>query len=352
MPSRAAVRRIVAQMIDLVPDDVLDDLRNEDPVLAVEMHYEPIRVRPLPTQSATGGNCSVDGYYEPFIDSDNPLIFYSDAVTAERARFTIIHELGHHVFASLGAALLDDLDRLAGPAGDPSEVEEIACHQFAGAVLVPMQLIEEIAGDGVIAPKHVLRIRERTTASWEAIAVQAATYPERRTAIALVREPGEVSFVAPNGLPGWPRGSAVEPGGPLDRALRHDCKCSSEIYRYGLGGAERLYCDTTRVHDRLAVAVMSPQRSDGGLSLLEPVDPIWKQRDESCEWCGDERDVGWCNNCGGQRCRTCGRCGCQKPVKNPVCPGCHLQNPFRTGARVCRDCETDGVAWIADRRIH
>lgn len=348
MPSRAAVRKIVVRMFDHVPDAVLSDLRNEDPATAVEVHYEPVRVCPLPTQSFASGDCSVDGYYEPFIDSSTPLILYSDAATAERARFTIIHELGHHIFATLGAALLDDLDRIAGPAGDPSEVEEIACHQFAGEVLVPRRLLTEIIGDRVMMPKHVIQLHERTSASWEAIAVQAATYPERRTAVALVREQGEVSFVAPSGLSGWPRGSAVELGGPLDRALRHDCRCSPEIYRYGLGGAERLYCDTTQVHDRLAVAVMSPRRSDGGLTVLEPVDPTWKTREESCEWCGDERDVGWCDYCRGQRCRTCRRCGCQKPIENPVCPECHLENPLRPGALVCRDCEADGLG--SDRR--
>ena len=330
-------------MFALVPAEVLKDLQNEDPGLAVEVHYEPVSVRPLPPENITSGDCSVHGYYEQFCDEARPCILYSNADTPGRARFTIIHELGHHIFNTVGAELLDDLDRIAGPLGDPMEVEDAACDQFAGQVLVPTELLGRLIGDGPVKPRHVLEARQQTNASWEAVAVQVANYPDSRTAVALVRQPGRVSFVARNGLQTWRRGSRVQPGGPLDRALRIDSVRRRDVYRYDLGGAEQLYCDTARVDDRLAVAVMSPQRSDGDLSVLEPVEPVWKTREESCEWCGDERDYDWCDHCSGQRCRTCFRCGCEEPVENPVCPDCHLQNPFRIGARVCRDCEADGL---------
>ena len=344
MPTRAAVRNLVTRMVELVPPETLRDLRDEDPAVAVEVHYPPVRVRALPKENITSGGCSVHGYYEQFLAGVEPHILYSEAATPERARFTILHELGHHIFGSVGGHLLSDVDQIAGRLGDPNDVEEAACDQFAGQVLVPADLLKGIIGDGPLKPRHVVEAREQTNASWEAVAVQMATYPETRTAVALVREPGHVSFVARSGLQAWPRDSTVERGGPLDRALRFDSSRSRDVYRYGLPGAEQLYCDTARASDWLAVAVMSPNRSDGLLSVLEPIEPVWQTRDESCEWCGDERDVDWCDYCRGQRCRRCGRCGCQKPIANPLCPRCFIRNPFRSGAEVCRDCETDEMS--------
>lgn len=335
-------------MLAAVPPEVLNDLRDEDPATAVEVHYPPVRVRPLAHEKITSGDCSVHGYYEQFLNPARPSILYSNAVTPERARFTILHELGHHIFVAPGDSLLSDVDQIAGPLGDPTEVEEAACDQFAGQVLVPTELLDQIIGDAPVKPRHVVEARQLTNASWEAVAVQVANYPERRTAVVLIREQGRVSFVARNGLQTWSRDCSIQRGGALDRALRYDSRCRPDIYRYGLAGAENLYCDTARVDDRLAVAVMAPHRSDGGLTVLEPVDPTWKTREQSCEWCGDERDVGWCDHCRGRRCRTCRLCGCQKPIENPVCPECHLENPSRPGALVCRDCEADGLG--SDRR--
>lgn len=137
MTPSPAIHDVVKQMIALVPDDALHDLQYEDPASAVEVHYEPVRVHRLPHASLLGGDCSVDGYYESFIDPASPRILYSDDVVAERARFTIIHELGHHIFNTVGAVLLDDLDRMGGSAAEAQRAEESACHQFAGQVLVP-----------------------------------------------------------------------------------------------------------------------------------------------------------------------------------------------------------------------
>ena len=81
--------------VDLVADDALFDLPTEDPSAAVEVHFPPVRVRCLPSLDLTRGDCSVDGYYEPFLDPEEPQILYSGDVIAQRARFTVMHELGH-----------------------------------------------------------------------------------------------------------------------------------------------------------------------------------------------------------------------------------------------------------------
>ena len=335
-------RDVVERMIALVPDDALHDLQYEDPASAVAMYYEPVRVHRLPWASVIEGDCSVDGYYESFIDPASPRILYADNVVAERARFTIIHELGHHIFNTVGAELLDDLDRIGGSPSEAQRAEESACHQFAGQVLVPTKLLDDIIASDPLTPRHIERLRGATNASWEALAVRAAGYTDTRTAVVLVRSPGEVAFVAAHGLVSWPRGSSVRPGGPLDWALRfNSARARREVYRYGLGGAEELFCDTLRIDAGLAVAVMSSRRSDGGLSILEPVEPSWKEREEFCAWCKTERDVEWCHECSGRKCRGCERCGCDVPIDNPVCPRCFLAGPIRSESDVCVDCEAE-----------
>ena len=218
----------------------------------------------------------------------------------------------------------------------------IAANGHATSISFGPRATTALASDA-LTPRHIVRLREMTNASWEALAVGAASYTGQTTAAVLVRSPGEVAFVAANGLAPWPRGSSVQPGGVLDRALRcKSARARPEVYRYSLGGAEELFCDTLRVSAGLAIAVVSPRCSDGGLSILKPVEPAWKDREEFCAWCNAERDVGWCHECSGQRCRECERCGCDVPISNPVCPRCFLVGPIRTGSEVCVDCEAGG----------
>ena len=341
MPQRYDLRGVATQMVALLPADALGDLQKEEPALAVEVYFPPVKVHKLITVGVSGKNCSVDGYYDRDIDPDLPRIMYSDSGGTERARFTIIHELGHHIFNTIGASLLDDLDRIASPTGDPAAVEEVACHRFAGEVLVPAHLLDDIIGKDPVTPRHVLQLHKTSQASWEALAVRAASHSNLKTAVALVRRQGEVSFVAANWWTSWPRGSTVKTGGPLDRALRSNSTTGLELFRSGLGGAEQMFCNTARVDERLAVAVLSSQASDGGISILKEVEPVWKTRKQFCEWCSEERSVDWCPACSGQLCPSCGRCGCNPPTQNPICPQCFSLKPFRPGAQMCRDCERD-----------
>ncbi|WP_420618653.1 ImmA/IrrE family metallo-endopeptidase [Candidatus Poriferisocius sp.] len=337
------VRAVVAKMVELVPTDALDDLRNEDPASAVEAHFEPINVYELPFVRIDGERCSVDGYYEPFVDPSRQHIFYSESGNPAHDRFTILHELGHHIVNTVDYGLLDDLDLIAGARGDPVLAEEAACHRFAGELLVPTQLLDDVVGGDQVTPRHVLRLHELSSASWAALAVRVADYSNIKTAVVLIRCRGEVWFVAANWLTSWPRGSTVKPGGALDRALQNAVTARSDVFRFGLGGQDSMFCDTAIVDEGLAVAVMSSRRSTLGLSILEEVEPTWKTREEFCQWCGDERDVGWCDLCSGRRCRSCNRCGCQTHVSNDVCPACHRSNPFNPDSQVCRDCEADGL---------
>ena len=172
----------------------------------------------------------------------------------------------------------------------------------------------------------------------------AVTHLNKKAAVVLVREPGIVSFAAAVGMLPWKRGSPMVPNGPLDRALYRDSTARPETYRYGQGFSESLFCDTVRVSDQLSIGVLSPQPSDRHFEILEQPEPKWMQSEDFCDWCGHERSVGWCARCSGRNCNHCGRCGCATLRENPLCPGCFRRNPVRPGARVCVDCEVDGIS--------
>lgn len=339
-----SVELVAESLQHLIPRDAVNDLRSEDPASAIEVHFEPVIVRQLPAVNFRGAECSIDGYYEASLNPDQPSILYSAEVSPERARFTILHELGHHLLAGVGAELLDDLDRLGGSAAGAARLEEIACHQLAGRLLIPSSDLDDVIGRETLRPAHIVELHARTNASWEAVAVRAAGHADGKAAVVLMWEPGVVGFAAANGLGWWPRGSPLAPGGPLAKAFSYGSTATPDIYRYELGYAERLFCGTTQVHDRLAVGVLTPRPSDGHFEILEQPDPSWRDREDFCPWCGNERNVGWCDSCSGRRCHSCDRCGCGKPRENPLCPECSCRNPINAGSRVCVDCEADGLA--------
>ncbi len=346
MPStgRRSVEAVASDLHGLIPSGALVDLRSEDPGLAVEVHFPPVVVHPLPAVNFRGAECSIDGYYEATLDPDRPSILYSKEVVVERARFTILHELGHHLLNGSGAHLLDDLDVLGGSGAGAARLEEATCHQLAGRILIPAEELDSAIGDEVLRPAHIVALHRQTNASWEAVAVRAASHGGGKAVVVLIREPGVVSFAATSGLGWWPRGSTLAPGGPLDKAFSYGSVATPDFHRHGLAYSEQLFCGTVRVHDRLAVGVLTPKPSDGRFDILQQPDPVWKDREEFCRWCGNERNVGWCDTCAGRFCHSCDRCGCGAPHENPSCPECSLQNPFSAGARVCVDCEADGLS--------
>lgn len=332
-------------MVAALADDVVADLCDEDVVAAIEMHFDPLQLRTLPAADFTGSECSTDGYYVEEVGS-RPWILYADEGTEARTRFTLLHELSHHLLATDHAHLLDEIDRLAGPATPPTAVEEKVCHSFAGRILISDETLQDVVGDDRLVPKHVWDLHDASRASWEASAVRAASARAEKCAVLLLRSAGEIGFCATSsrmGWSGWPRGSSVAPGGPLARALGHNQTALPETFRHGLAYATRMFCDTAAVDHRLAIAVLSERPSDGHFEILDEPTPLWQERDELCELCAGERSEGWCDDCRGQHCNECGRCACTKPMKNPLCPGCGLQSPTRAGARVCLTCEADGI---------
>lgn len=342
---RPTLNSITAALLDHVTGDARGDLRSEDPKTAIELYYGPIGFQPLASSKVTAGHCSIDGCYEIEVDPERPWIIYANDVNERRVRFTLMHELGHHLIGTVAAHLVDDLDQLGSSSDEAIQLEEAVCHRFAGHLLVPEDLLQEVLGNGPVVPSMVQELHERCEASWEAIAVRVTESMTGFGAVVILRESDRVSFCAASsrfGYSWWPRNSLVNPNGPLFRGLRLQQTALPDTYRFGMAYAKAMFCDTLPIHGGLTIAVLSEKPSDGSLSIIEEAEPSWKEKTEFCEWHpGIEREVGWCFKCKGKRCPECFRCGCKHPVNNPLCPGCGLINPFRSGATICRDCEAD-----------
>jgi len=337
---------IAAALLEHVAEEIRADLRSEEPAAAVELYFGPIGFQPLPSSRVVTGQCATDGYYDSAIDPRQPWIIYAEDVHPARVRFTILHELGHHLLVTVADSLLDDIDVVgAGAGGGAIETEEAVCHRFAGNLLVPDEVLVETIGNDRVKPEHVVAIHEQGSASWEAVAVRVAEVMPMAGAVVLLRDGSTVAFCAASSRMGsawWPRGSSLDPNGPLARGLNLRQIARHEQYRFGLGYPRSMFCDTLPVHGGLAIGVLSDKPSDGSLSIIEDAEPAWKERVKFCEWCqGVERDVGWCFRCNGAYCPECDRCGCSHPAPNPLCPQCGLLKPFRDGASMCRDCEAD-----------
>lgn len=338
----ASIDALVEWMLELVSGA---DLVNvvEDPASAIPVAFPPARVVALAPGSALASDaCSCDGHYDDQIVAGVPHLLYSNDRSPRRARFTLLHELGHFVVRHLEPALLDLIDEAAGASGNPDTLEERACHAFAGRLLVPDAELDELIADGRPKPDHVIALYMRRRASWEAAAIRFAERLSGPSAIVIVRNRGSIGFCAssPGLTSWWPRGSALDPSGPLMRATERPARAQPDTFRYDLPGATKLWCDVRQAWPGLGVAVMGDRPSGGQLNLLPATDDEWGRL--YCLRCGELREGEWCFECRGARCDECGACGCYRRAPERLCEGaCGLLKglgTFDAGSDVCRDC--------------
>lgn len=338
----ANLEPIVELMLDVVPHGVRPQL-TEDPVAAIPAQFPPARVVALSAGTGPGSDaCSCDGYYDDQIVPGVPHLLYLGGRSPRRVRFTVLHELGHLVVRHLEPELLDLLDDAAGVDGDVEQLEERACHRFAGRLLISDELLDEVINGGCVSPAHLIELYMTRRASWEAAAVRLAGRIKGQGAVVVVRSAGAVGFAvsAPSLGSWWPRGSALDPSGPLTKATTRPCRAQPDTFRYDLPGALRLWCDILQPWPGLGVAVMAERPSDGRLNILPPGDEEWARL--YCLRCGELREGDWCFDCKGARCEECGACGCYRRAPERLCEGgCGLLKGFGAfdkGSEVCRDC--------------
>lgn len=76
---------------------------------------------------------------------ERPLITYNFGEAPVRQRFTIAHEIGHHVHGDLDAPR-DTSEQFSAKSRDP---REIAANRFAAALLMPAAVVKQaVYGDG------------------------------------------------------------------------------------------------------------------------------------------------------------------------------------------------------------
>src|SRR5438128_1023017 len=167
------VASVTADLLAAVPPDVRADLTEEDPAAAIEVHFPPVRIKALPV-AHLGDDCSTDGFYDSEIEPGRPWILYADDASPERVRFTLLHELGHHLLATSATHLLDDIDRIGHSPEGAKRTEELVCHAFAGNLLVPEALVDSIMAGDQLVPQHVVELHAQSWGSWEAVSVRAS----------------------------------------------------------------------------------------------------------------------------------------------------------------------------------
>jgi DnaB-like helicase C terminal domain/IrrE N-terminal-like domain len=279
---------IVERMLSLLP--MHPEQLIWAPARAIRWHFPTVSLKTLPAASPFASQrCECDGYYEPNLTPGRPWILYRDDVAAGRVRFTMLHELGHHLIWDVDPQLLDLIDRIAGDQSDPIEVEERICHRFASTLLVSDKLLDHVLGDAEPDVSTVQALRQLSPASWQAVAVRVAQRMRAPGAVILLRSPGRVAFAAtsPTLHAYWPAGSRVAPGGPLAHAFHRAHHNAPDIFAWEQTGQQHLWCSVRPVHQRLAVAVLSA-RPFGHLRH----DPIPVPADAAAPWMGRDPDAG------------------------------------------------------------
>lgn len=118
---------------DYPNSDLLDLARAED-IKVIEGDLTPL-----------GQNISGVIEYDDDELKSNPRIFVSAHMSAERKKFTLAHELGHH-FLHKGRKLR--LDVLDYSKNDKDTKEESEANYFAACLLVPKDLLLKKVGEG------------------------------------------------------------------------------------------------------------------------------------------------------------------------------------------------------------
>lgn len=119
-------------------------------------------------------------------------IWVNDNDSVVRQRFTILHEIAHHVLelpSQHGEKVpADELERFTG-----RPQEEIACDIFAAECLVPWALIQPLAEDKDFTLEHIAELADHFQASRSCIASKFAQASEGHLAF-VVAEDGVVKY--------------------------------------------------------------------------------------------------------------------------------------------------------------
>lgn len=326
-----------------VTSAALSDLAS-DPIAAVTAGYG-IAVEPRPPEPS-GKHCAVDGTYT---SGPPPVIRYASDISPARQRFTILHELGHHLIEY--DVRLNDLT-----ISDEERRDEEICNEVAATVLIPDDTVERVLADGVPTAERVARLYDATHASREACCVAAARSLGRSGCVTLGTVDGQAVFTAHHPAAPWriARGTPQGPKSLLARAAARSSGRAREVtrVRFASGATSgQLHGDAFTADGRWVFAVLvddshSPWKSGLNLGLA---DRGPEGEEIECARCGEASLVftAPCRNCGDRTCPRCGQCSCQVGSRPRQCVGCFLEKPPpefpSASANLCCECTEQEV---------
>ena len=310
-----------------------------DPAATVTGAYG-VRVESRPA-GPSGESCPVDGIYRP---GPPPLILVARGTSPARQRFTILHELGHH--------LIEHDDRLNDLlVGDDGRREESVCNEVAAAVLIPDATVEEVLAQGVPTGERVARLHDATNASRESCCVAAARHLRRSGCVILGTTDGQAVFTACHPATPWRIARRTQQG-PDSLLARASARPSGHArgetrVRFASGATSgRLHGDAFTADRQWVFAVIvDDSHSPWKTGLKFGIADRGPEGEEiECANCGEASLVftAPCRNCGDRTCPTCGHCSCNTRPAQRLCAGCFLDKPPpefpSASADLCLEC--------------
>ena len=302
---------------------ILDQLAS-NPAAALQTVYS-VSVE-LRSAHPNGEGCAVDGTYTP---GPPPVISVASDMGPARRRFTILHELGHHLIEQ--DTYLADL-----PTSDDDRRDEEICNEVAATVLIPDDVIEEVLADSVPTGERVARLHETTSASREACCVAASRRLRRPGCVILGTPDGQAVFTAHHPATPWRIARGTYQGNDslvAQAAGRSSGHARGETrVRFASGAASsQLHGDAFTPDQRWVFAVIaddshSPWKTGLNLGIADRGPHGVEIECANC----DEASLVFtapCLSCGDRTCPKCGRCSCPLGPRSRQCVGCFLEKP-------------------------
>jgi hypothetical protein len=310
----------------------------EDPAEWVPALFDGLSVGAR-SASPGGGRCAVDGTYDP---GPPPRIHYADDVTLARQRFTVLHELGHHLIEYDDR--LNDLD-----IPDVQRRDEEICNEVAASVLLPDDLVEAVIPLD-FAAEEVARLHARAGhASRAACCVAAVRRLHHHGCVILGDPDGTANFVAHHPATPWriARGTYQGDESLLLRAGRMGHVRDITQVRFANGNtSSNVHGDAYSAPDGWVFMVAVADTHSPWVKTLNFGTPAREDREVvECGRCDHAFTPWWapCRRCGDYECPRCHHCSCGRAaVSTKRCRSCtqlkavHL---FPGGGDLCTDCQ-------------
>lgn len=323
---------------------VLADARDQAGVARELIHHElargiydfdALRVDPAAEINAVGevsvhlaylpeDKCPVDGYYDHA--SRPPRIILHPSATEARDRFTVLHELGHHLQRTI-AQWADVWCLLPQAVGEG--LNEAVADAFAAQVLMPERIIDLAAAD-VTARALCDAFEQAATVSRSALAYQAlqGATPGDDVAVIVCDVVGTVVFARSVGRLWPPARNVTQP------ALRVLFEAASRNAGRAAGALQPgLVARSGNTQDDLIADLAIDPTGRYAFAVVRLASryapPTWVDTTQECSnpACGEPfrptESPSTCNRCGDRRCPHCQSCSCDAEVPL-TCPDCRM----------------------------